>query len=39
MENGFHGVTPSTARVLEVLDQERVTVASAIGVEARTALD
>lgn len=33
------GVTPSTARVLEVLDRERVTVASAIGVEARTALD
>jgi len=33
------GVTPSTARVLEVLDRERVTVASAIGVRARTALD
>jgi opine dehydrogenase len=32
------GVTQSTARVLEVLDRERVTVASAIGVVARTAL-
>ena len=33
------GVTPSTARVLEVLDRERVTVASAVGVQARTALE
>lgn len=33
------GVTPSTARVLEVLDRERVTVAAAIGVRARTALE
>ncbi len=33
------GVTPSTARVLEVLDRERVTVASAVGVRARTALE
>jgi opine dehydrogenase len=33
------GVTPSTARILEVLDRERVTVASAIGVRARTAID
>ena len=33
------GVTPSTARILEVLDRERVTVASAIGVQARSALD
>jgi opine dehydrogenase len=33
------GVTPSTARVLEVLDRERVTVASAIGVRARSALE
>jgi opine dehydrogenase len=31
------GVTPSTARVLEVLDRERVTVASALGIRARTA--
>ncbi len=35
----IEGVTQSTARVLEVLDRERVTVASAIGVRARTALD
>jgi opine dehydrogenase len=33
------GVTPSTARVLEVLDRERVTVASAVGVRARTAIE
>jgi opine dehydrogenase len=33
------GVTPSTARVLEVLDRERVTVASALGIRARTAMD
>ncbi|MHB1120946.1 MAG: NAD/NADP octopine/nopaline dehydrogenase family protein [Bellilinea sp.] len=33
------GVTPSVARVLEVLDRERVTVASALGIRARTALD
>jgi opine dehydrogenase len=33
------GVTPSSARVLEVLDRERVTVAAAIGVRARTALE
>jgi opine dehydrogenase len=32
------GVTHSTARVLEVLDRERVTVASALGVRARPAL-
>jgi opine dehydrogenase len=31
------GVTPSTARMLEVLDRERVTVASALGIRARTA--
>jgi len=31
------GVTKSTASVLEVLDRERVTVAAAIGVRARTA--
>ena len=33
------GVTPSTARVLEVLDRERVTVAAAVGVRARTGLE
>lgn len=33
------GVTPSVARVLEVLDRERVTVASSVGVRARTALE
>jgi opine dehydrogenase len=31
------GVTPSVARVLEVLDRERVTVASSLGLHARTA--
>jgi len=33
------GVTPSVARVLEVLDRERVTVASALGIRARTAME
>ncbi|PKO11933.1 MAG: NADP transhydrogenase subunit alpha [Chloroflexi bacterium HGW-Chloroflexi-10] len=33
------GVTPSVARVLEALDRERVTVASSLGIRARTALD
>ncbi|MEW5869364.1 MAG: NAD/NADP octopine/nopaline dehydrogenase family protein [Chloroflexota bacterium] len=33
------GVTPATARVLEVLDRERVTVASSLGIRARTALE
>jgi len=33
------GVTPSVARVLEVLDRERVTVASSVGVRARTSLE
>ncbi|MBN1264256.1 MAG: NAD/NADP octopine/nopaline dehydrogenase family protein [Anaerolineales bacterium] len=33
------GVTPSTARVLQVLDRERVTVAASVGVRARTALE
>jgi len=33
------GVTPSVARVLEVLDRERVTVASAVCIRARTALE
>ena len=31
------GVTPSVATVLEALDRERVTVASAVGIRARTA--
>lgn len=33
------GVTTSVARVLEVLDRERVTVAAALGIRARTALE
>jgi opine dehydrogenase len=33
------GVTPSVARVLEALDRERVTVASALGIRARTGLE
>ena len=33
------GVTPSVARLLEVLDRERVTVAAAVGIRARTALE
>lgn len=33
------GVTPSVARALEVLDRERVTVASSIGIRARTSLE
>ncbi len=33
------GVTPSVARVLEVLDRERITVASALGIRAQTALE
>ena len=33
------GVTPSVARVLEVIDRERVTVASALGLRARTGLE
>jgi len=33
------GVTPSVARMLEVLDRERVTVASSVGIRARTALE
>lgn len=33
------GVTPSVARLLEVLDRERVTVASALGIRARNALE
>jgi len=33
------GVTPSVARVLEALDRERVTVAAALGIRARTAME
>jgi len=33
------GVTPSVAGVLEALDRERVTVAAAIGIRARTAME
>ena len=33
----IEGVTPAVARVLEVLDRERVTVASALGIRAQTA--
>ena len=33
------GVSPSVARVLEVLDRERVTVASSLGLRGRTALE
>ena len=33
------GVTPSVAKVLEVIDRERVTVASALGLRGRTALE
>lgn len=35
----IEGVTPSVARVLEVLDRERVTVAASLGIRARTALE
>jgi opine dehydrogenase len=35
----IEGVTPSVARVLEVLDRERVTVAAALGIRARTATE
>jgi opine dehydrogenase len=33
------GVTPSVAHILEVLDRERVTVASSLGIRARTSLE
>jgi opine dehydrogenase len=33
------GVTPSVARILEVLDRERVTIASSLGIRARTGLE
>ena len=35
----IHGVTPSVAKVLEALDRERVTVASSLGIRARTAME
>lgn len=35
----IEGVTPSVARVLEVIDRERVTIASALGLRARTGLE
>ncbi len=35
----MEGVTPATAKVLDFLDRERVTVASALGIQARTARD
>lgn len=33
------GVTPGVSRILEALDRERVTVASALGIRARTAVE
>lgn len=33
------GVTPSVARVLETVDRERVTIASSLGIRARTAME
>jgi opine dehydrogenase len=35
----MEGVTTSTARVLEALDRERVTVAASLGIRARTAME
>ncbi len=35
----IEGASPSVTRLLEVLDRERVTVASAIGIRARTAVE
>lgn len=35
----IEGASPSVTRVLEVLDRERVTVASALGIRARTAME
>jgi len=35
----IEGVTPSVARVLETLDRERVTIAAALGIRARTAME
>jgi len=33
------GVTPSVAKVLEVIDRERVTIASSLGIRARTSME
>ncbi len=33
------GVTPSVSHILEVLDRERVTIASALGIRARTSME
>ncbi|HEY65017.1 MAG TPA: NAD(P)-binding domain-containing protein [Caldilineae bacterium] len=33
------GVTPSVARVLEVLDRERITVAAALGIQVKSAIE
>ena len=35
----MEGVSPSTSRVLEALDRERVTVAAALGIRAHTAME
>lgn len=35
----IEGATPSVAKVLEAIDRERVTVASSIGIRARTAME
>jgi opine dehydrogenase len=35
----IEGVTPSVAKILEALDRERVTVGSALGIRARTAME
>jgi opine dehydrogenase len=35
----IEGATPSVSRILEALDRERVTVASSLGIRARTALE
>lgn len=35
----LEGVTPSVAKVLETVDRERVTIASAMGIRARTAME
>ena len=35
----MEGVTPSVAKVLETVDRERVTIASALGIRARTAME
>jgi len=35
----MEGVTPSVAKVLETVDRERVTIASSLGIRARTAME